>query len=380
MIKRLLMIELFWGLFIIYPASGYAEDFAHISRRWGTPIFVSSFTRIGVDNYAAGGAALAQNSTTTAAFTNPAGFSVNKLSFYAELGKWSESDWHEDVNRNGHFVIPGYIAVGLPINKISVSLGYMNYYHNRYIYRTEVRTITEPGGTGEYIELENNIRLHTFFGSASYSQGEKFSLGFTAGLNYFVSNYGSWYENAKGDGFGFIFIAGLLIKPFQKFSFAYNLKYLPTINYDLSVNLKEPVIIDSTMSGNYEDSKYLAVSESYPYAVKFPFIFETGMMYQPFPFLSIYSKIEFQKWQGNNDRDCLNYHLGANFLLLKWLTFSGGYFSQDESFIYYDIDQKFLTSGLRIQINESFSLSANIMDSHILKEKDIANSYYPIFF
>ena len=381
MFKKTLIIKIFWGLFIIYNTCCHAEDFYSFSKRFGTPIFVYSFTKIGVDNWASGGAALAQNSIPSAALTNPAGFSVSKLSFYAEFGKWATSEWNADTYLNGHFVLPGYISIGLPFYKISASFGYMNYYHFRLRYRTEVRTITDPEGTGEYIESETNIRLNNFFGSARYSPNDKISLGFTMGLNYLTRNDKMWHEKNEGNGFGFIFIAGLLIKPFQKFSFAYNVRYLTNINYDVSVYSQEPVVdenIDSLMRGNYKDTKYLTVPESYPYTAKFPFVFETGVMYQPFSFLSVYSTIELQKWPDNEDRNFVNYHLGAKLSLLKWLTFSTGYFSQKESFIYYG-DQKFLTSGIRIQINESISLSACIMDSHILKEEGIDDSFYQTF-
>ena len=57
----------------------------------------------------------------------------------------------------------------------------------------------------------------------------------------------------KGNGYDIAVVAGLLIKPFKNLHFAYNFKYIPDINYDLTLKNMENLVelnIDPTITGS----------------------------------------------------------------------------------------------------------------------------------
>lgn len=384
--KKLLVIILLVGLVLLSQNFGYSQDANRFPSPYPTWISNVSFTKIGVDNWAAGGAIISENKISTSPLTNPAALTVTKFGLYAESGKWSTSEWLEDIKINGNYVIPAFASLAFPFKKLTLCFGYMNYYQFQAKMRMMVRTIDQPEGTGEYIESKTNIRLNTFFSSVSYAPDEKISLGLTTGLNYLVQKDKIWKSTRDGDGFGLLLLAGILIKPFPKFSFGYNLKYLTVINYDMVLHEKEKLIdLDPDEYGNNEIILGELSNDRFPYIAKFPLVFETGFMYQPFPFLSLHAKVEMQKWSESSSyegEDIFNYHLGSRFNVLKWLILSLGYFTQDQLFYFPKAkfyDQKFLSTGLRIHINNSISLSACILDSHLLKEKRFADKYFQTY-
>ncbi len=387
--KKILVLILSWGFFFLYQNTGYSQNAKQFPSPYPTWISNVSFTKIGIDNWAAGGAMLADAKLSTSPFANPAALSVNKLGFYTEFGKTSTSEWMEDIKVNGQYVLPAFAAVVFPFKKFALSLGYMNYYQFQYKIRMEILTISEPEGTGEYTEAKRNIKLHSFFSALSYAPDDKISLGLTAGFNYFTDDDKISTFTTAGDGFGLSVIAGLLIKPFPKISLGYTLKYLTDINYDFversAENLNTVIHLDPEMSGNYETIIAQLSNEHYPYIAEFPLVFETGLMYQPFSRLSLYAKVEAQKWSSSSSydgEDIINYHLGSKFNVSKWLSMSVGYFTQDQLFYFPEAElynQKFLSTGLRMQINESFAISACILDSHLLKEKKYADKYFQTY-
>ncbi len=384
--KKLLLIVLFGGLVLLSQNFGYSQDANRFPSSYPTWISNMSFTKIGIDNWAAGGAIISENKISTSPLTNPAALTVNKFGLYVEFGKWSTSEWLEDIKINGHYVIPAFASLAFPFKKLTLCFGYMNYYQLQSKMKMMIRTVSQPEGTGEHFEAKTNIRLNTFFSAVSYAPDEKISLGLTVGLNYLIHEDKIWTSTGDGDGFGLILITGLLIKPFPKFSFGYNLKYLTAINYDMVLHAKEQLIdLDPDVYGNNEIILAELSRDPFPYLAKFPLVFETGFMYQLFSFLSLHVKVEMQKWPTSSSyegEDIVNYHLGSRFSALKWLDLSIGYFTQDKLFSFPDVafyDQKFLSTGLRIHINNSISLSAFILDSHLLKEKKYADKYYQTY-
>ena len=130
--KKLLVIILSGGFFLLYQNSGYSQGANQIPSRYTTWISNLSFTKIGIDNWAAGGAALAEDKLSTCPFTNPAVLAVDKFGLYAEFGKTSTSEWMEDIKVNGHYLLPTYASVAFPFKKLTLCFGYMNYYQFQY--------------------------------------------------------------------------------------------------------------------------------------------------------------------------------------------------------------------------------------------------------
>ena len=388
--KKILVLIISWGFFLLYQNTGYSQGTRQFPSRYPTWISNVSFMKVGIDNWAAGGAALAEDRLSTSPFTNPAALAVDKFGLYAEFGKTTTSEWIiADIKVNGQYVLPTFAAAVFPFKKLALSLGYMNYYQFQYKIRMAVSTISNPEGTGEYTEAKRNIKLHSFFSALSYAPGDKISLGLTAGLNYFTHDDKISTFTTAGDGFGLSVIAGLLIKPFPQISLGYNLKYLTDIKYDMifrsTENLNTVIHHDPEIYGNNDMIIGQLSDEHFPFIAEFPFVFETGLKYQPFSTLSFYGKVEMQKWSSSSSydgEDIINYHLGSKVDALKWLNLSFGYFTQDRLFYFPEAelyDQKFLSTGLRMQINESFAISACILDSHLLKEKKYADKYFQTY-
>jgi len=180
----------------------------------------SSFTKVGVTTWGAGGAYVAEKGYPTAAFGNPAGLNGKKTIFYAEVGKRSavtdqvhcifETKWDDQ------FILPGFASIIKSVRRLTLSIGYMSYYDLRMeIDSIPVTTPEEPEGTGEFFGVEEKLVVHTFFGAGSYHFANGASVGLTLVLNYLKYRDEIAELSGEGHGLGIQFITGGFLSPFE---------------------------------------------------------------------------------------------------------------------------------------------------------------------
>lgn len=319
-----------------------------------------AFTRIGADYWAAGGAAIAEENSHTAAYYNPAALRGDRLNIYAQFNARRETEYIADIKVDGQYILPSFISVSLPVNKFHFSVGYINAYDFRSFYRFEVTTPAQPQGTGETIDLTERLRLHSIFGSANYHFNDLLSAGAAFGLSY-LKLHAELGHNAEsnGDGYGSFFIGGLQFKPLPALRVGYTFKYFSNIEYDMDTE------------GLQYSGKPIKRKEIFPWMI------ETGLSYQPWNFLTLMAKIEFQKWRNEETdqyksiQDFIDYSLGCKFIIWPPLTLSMGYYFMDH---YYSerhdfYKQKFLSAGFRWQIMRNLAWETMINDSRFLSKK-----------
>ena len=378
-------------LIIFFLEVVYIQAQIRFEDREQTYIFTSSFTKIGSDYWASGGAAISEYKGSAAAINNPAGLYYNKFNTCTEFGKWSTSDWIADFKRNGHYVLPSYISIGIPFKKFMTAIGYSNYYHSILKARMEITTLEQPQGTGRYIDAEKTIRLSTFFGSCNYLPNERVSFGLTIGLNHLAHKDKIHKIEASGESLGYSLITGIILRPIKNLKIGYKFTYVSDVKYDIVIEPEPEVLVqvnaDSNVSRNNPNISSNYLQNSFPYIAKFPYLFETGLSYNIFKFITLLGKVELQKWRydENETIDVVNYHLGSRFHVSNRFILSIGYFTQYEpgeydyiSYVY--PDQKFITFGVSLRLIDSLSATACILDSHILKESDRVNKYLQTYY
>lgn len=359
-----------------------------------TLILVSGFPKCGIEGWGIGGAEVAVPGNVSAPIHNPAGMQMDKWIGYAELGKWASTEWLLNAKINGQWIAPSYAVIGFPLKPFHVSIGYFNEYNQLFILRSEIFTIDQPEGTGKFKEwARTKIKLHTYFGSMQYAPNEKLSIGLTLGFNAFSHFDKIGNTKAKGDGFGACWMAGIMIKPFEHFTFGYSLKYVSDIKYYLKV-YEQPsqtltIETDTTIQGNQPVRELQW--DKFKYIAKFPILFETGFSYQVTKNWALYAELEVQKWRFLHEEnfDVANYHLGSSISLARPFKLSFGYFTQNDSYAtrwYWleenpnDLDQRFLTVGIRADIFKSLSILGLAMDSHLLKRKHQPQKYLQSYY
>lgn len=354
------------------------------SRTYYSGVISSSFTKVGADFWGSAGAAVAAPNIFAAPINNPANSFANTLSVCAEFGKWSASEWFSDFQLNGNYVFPTYFAISAPLKKIILSAGLANLYKSRLTNEMEIMTLEQPEGTGRYVKSQNDLDLTTFFISGKYSALPQINFGVTAGFNYLSHHDKLGNNEFKGHGYGFTTIIGLTITPFEKLNFAYTYTYVADIDYDGTFTRGTDIYIEPLPPGSNEPI-FLPRTETFHYKAKFYQVFATGLAYKPSSFLALFGKVELKKWRyykDDND-DVVNYHLGAELSPSKYYKLSLGYFTQYESDEYYFMDwpdQQLLTAGFQLNIFNSYTISASVIDSHLLKKNESDDKYMQTYF
>jgi hypothetical protein len=303
----------------------------------------------------------------------------NKLSLYSESGKWSTSDWIESLKLNGQSIVPSYAAISLPYKNYVLSLGYSNYYNSVMKDKLQITTVTQPDGTGEYYEFKDIVKLNTFWGCLNYPVTKQISVGLTIGCNYLSEHEQIYNLKATGHGYGFTIISGMIITPFNDLHLGYVFRYISDCKYDLKIkssHLIAPTDIDPELYGNNEN--ILNEPDRFPYIARFPNELETGLSYRLLSALQLSGKIRISQWKLNRKTrvDIVTYHLGLQVDPLKQITLNAGYFTQKDPFYSdnystrYNMDQKFLTVGMKLQLSHFIAISLNYLDSHLLMDKD----------
>jgi len=244
-------------------------------------IFPPCFSRIGVVTWGAGGAYVAEKGYPTAAFTNPAGLSSEKTTFYAEVGKRRgvadrvhcifETKWDDQ------FILPGFALIIKPVKGLTFSIGYMNYHDLcMNIDSIPITTSESQEGTGEFFGVEEKLMVHTFFGASSYHFEDGASVGLTLGLNYL--RYQDEIAELPGDGHGLgvQVVAGGLLSPFENFNIGAAFRYSTKIEYNMQYHSG---VADTFFNPDIDGE---LVPEPTPFEAKFPWSLQIGASYRPF--------------------------------------------------------------------------------------------------
>ncbi len=333
-----------------------------------------SFTRVGVATWGAGGAYVAEKGYPTAAFSNPAGLSGEKTTFYAEVGKRSavadRVHWLIETKWDDQFILPGFASIIKPLGSSNLSVGYMSYYDlHMEIDSIPVTTLEEQEGTGEFYGIEENLRVHTFFGAGSYHFADGASVGLTLGLNYLRHHDEIGQVAPDGHGLGIQFIVGGLLSPVKNLNIGAAFRYSTNIESD-----RQYEGAGFEFGGNdISDIDYEYVLE--PLLTKFPWSLQVGASYSPMADVKVLGTVDFQKWSIISDGygDKIQIHLGTEISSLEPFTFGFGFFTQDDPSVYVGkyFNQKFITVGVRLKLWDSLELSTSFVDSHLFPNKEV---------
>jgi len=340
-------------------------------------IFAPYFTKVGVANWGAGGAYIAEWGRPTAAFTNPAGLSTERAIIYAEAGKRFPAHWlgMKQGQWDNQFIVPGFLSVAKPFRNLSLSIGYMNYYDLSNEDSIEVTTSESPEGMPEYYHIENRLKIHTFFASGSYAIENMASVGLTIGLNCLKEHEWIAEVSADGHGLGIQLVAGGLLSPFEGLNIGGAFRYSTKIEYDMQYRTGAA----DTFSTNPDIDSNLK-PEPIPCEAKFPWSLQVGASYRPIADVKVLGMLDFQKWSIVSDgyEDKIQVHLGTEISSLEPFTFGFGFFTQEypwkdkgRYFKGRDFDQKFISAGFRVKLWKSFELSTSFVDSHLFPNKEV---------
>ena len=324
----------------------------------------ASFTRIGVDDLASGGASVAERGLSSAMFTNPAGMQFTRLVAYAEAGLYATSKWQIGFDYNGQFVVPALVALGMPVGDVSVALSYVRQYSNRL--RTgpmEITTPAFPEGTGEVFGYERWVEMHSLCGSASVALNDQVSVGLTVGGNYFTHSDELAAITTTGKDFGLVVVGGVNVLAEENVSIAGSVGFNSTLSYVPETNLQSTTIgpIDTTLITT-------TALESPSVEVRFPPVVEIGASWQVVEWLKLLGSLEFQNWTTalDNARNRWQVHAGAVLGNELFATIRLGYFtlSDPRTFGEDAFNQQFLTVGIHFRY-EPVMFSVAVMDSHL---------------
>lgn len=337
-----------------------------------------SFTKVGIATWGAGGAYVAEEGYPTAAFTNPAGLNGEKTTFYAEVGKRSavadRVHWLIETKWDGQFILPGFASMMKPVGDLTLSIGYMNYYDlSMNIDSIEVTTSEDPEGLGEFYGIEENLRIHTFYGAGSYHFADGASVGLTLGLNYLKYRDEIAELSGDGHGLGIQFIAGGLLSPFENLNIGATFRYSTKIEYDMQYHSNDLNFEGDSLNEDVPPAHYKPEPASF--MTKFPWSLQVGASYSPIADVKVLGMLDFQKWSIISDGygDKIQVHFGTEISSLEPITFSLGFFTQDDPSVYVGkyLNQKFVTAGVRLKLWDSLELSTSFVDSHLFPNKEV---------
>ncbi len=338
-------------------------------------VYSSAFTKVGVENWGAGGAILTDQKISSNIFTNPACIYTDSIFLYAEFGCRTSTRWLNIYESDGQYIIPSFASLTLPCKYFYASFGYANFYDFRNNFNMTPHTVYDPMGKETKSIYEKKFVIHTFFGGGSYKIINKLSIGFACGINYLRYNENYFQFLSESSDYGALFNIGLRFSPLEdlKFGIVYktntNIDY--NINHQLNINNPDSGLVNTI---NYLNSDYSKFTAYYPN------IFEIGLSISLLSKLTIHGMIEIQNWPNNSriGENIVNFHFGIEFFVLNSLTVRSGFFTlYDGDITNYGnvLDQNFLTCGFSWKIIPKIKMSVSVLDSHLFNNKDFEDHF-----
>ncbi len=338
-------------------------------------ISAESYTRSGVQFWSSGGAGIAESGLPTASFSNPASLDANMVTLYAEAGKRFAADWVDDLEFDGQWIVPGFLAVSFPAGPLGVSLGYANQYDlHLTVPPIPITTPQAPEGTGGFFSAERNLRSSVFFGSLRYGITDGISVGLTAGRTWVSLSDRISNVSAQGNGYGFLLVAGGLAQITPEVSIGAALTTTSRVTVEssyLSPPVLEPRGADSLV--------YAQLPGTYAFIAAYPWIAEAGGYWKVSRNVECMASIEYQRWSRVDAGfdNLWQIHVGTAISVVPELSLRLGLFTQsdpNESNQSY-LNQVFLTIGLEHHFSEHLTLSGSVLDSHLFSTSGLLPTF-----
>ena len=335
-----------------------------------------SLTRVGINALGAGDAVVAEIGAASSALTNPAAMRLKAFSVSGEFGKYSTSDWMNDVDYNGHYLLPAFLSLGLPVGQMSLSAGYFKQFSHRLnIGPIPITTIEFPDGTGELFTAERRVDIHAFYAALSTPISDAVSVGLTLGLNYLKYDEDIFKVSYRGSKLGPMFIVGGLVELEEKLNVGASFRYNLPLEFSLDVyggDIAVPV--------GGPNPTQVARLEVPMVQANLPPILNIGTSWQPIPELRLLGAMEFQNWRASSFRGAVNrwnIHAGAVIDPVEVMSLRIGMFTAFDP--YENVNdlgsQTFVTCGIELTA-EPILFSAAIADSHLFKKSQPANTSF----
>lgn len=327
-----------------------------------------AFTRVGVDAWASGGSGVAEVGLQSAMFNNPAAMRFPTPSVSIELGKRFTTKSLQDFDYDGQFIVPQFVATGLSLENITLSVGYANYYDNQLVSPPIlVTTENEPDGTGESIRLRWNLNVHSFLLSSNYSFSDQVTIGASLGLNYLHMNEDLSRISIRGNALCLHSIVGAIVKPVEDITVGISFRYSSRISFEPDIEgLRTGLIGDSLRPGNFYRIETLTSESNFPWSA------ELGIAWAFLPSAKLFASVEFVNWQKVVEQylNRVHVHAGCAFVVSSIVEMRLGFFTQKDpnSIIGEAFDQNFVTGGARFSFC-NWAISVSLLDSHLFNQE-----------
>jgi hypothetical protein len=344
-----------------------------------------AYNRNGNEFWAVGGAAIAEKGLSASPINNPAAISLSSPTITME-GIWKlKGDYLYDIGYNNLDLLPSYVSFGIPLNQISIELGYCNTYSEKLsIGNIEITTESQPDGTGEFITASSTSKVHTGFGSICVQALDNLSIGGTLGVDYIDREEAFWQSSAIATGSKLRIICGMQYQPCKVLGLGISV-IVPTyakLNYEIQgSNLQIQRNLDTTIAGNNPTINTNLVMPEF--SAKSPLCVQVGTSFTVLPAFKLFASTEYQHWSSISEdwEDIWQFHFGITAELTPEFSVRAGYFTQEYPFVQkYPLvsgkffNQQFLTAGVAFNISNRLSLMFTFLTS---KSFTSNNYYYP---
>jgi long-subunit fatty acid transport protein len=321
---------------------------------------------------------------TTAAFYDPAESHFDKISFYSSFGKWTKSKIYEDTYINGHYIVPGFISIGIPINSLMISAGYYNYYNSRNYTTIQQSTIEEPLGTGNTINIEFGAKLHIIFNSVKYGLNNNLSIGIMFGLNILTEKF----SKSNGSGYGYSFNTNIVWKPINTLKLGLNISSISNIDYVIKNELNRRIkIVEGDNDNNGNNEQIPASATDLKRRGFFPLSYGLKVGYAIQPDVKIDFRIERQEWDiaNNADKSIFNVHFRSSYRIIEQIVLNIGYFTHNNPLLNYSAHNieinkyknlQYFSFGVDYQIFDSFVVNISVLDNNQISGNNYDLTYF----
>jgi hypothetical protein len=367
---------------IIIFAVTHAQDRLRVESP--TYIYQISFTKTGSESWGYGGIDVVGSNSIIFPFSNPALIPANHFSAAIEFTRRIKTSGPLILKWDDPYIIPSYAVLQFPVKGLKLATGYANYYDLQvYLEPFPISTIQQPGGTGEFFDVEINLRNQTLFAAVQHTVHPKFSIGITLGANYFDRYERISSFEAKADGWGWQSVLGIAYSPTEYLTFGASFRYLNEIDYTFDVSTEQLVVSDpDTGTGGSNDTLNANLQSEFSSATKFPWEFKIGLNYRFQSRVQIFTMINFQGWSSINSsyNDQQQFHLGMQVRAFSATRYSLGFFTQmegDESklLIAKYLNQKYISLGLAQKLFSKFQFNISLLDSRLFSNPDVAKDF-----
>lgn len=314
----------------------------------------ASLSKIGVASWLAGNSGVTDEGFLSASFNNPGAFRLESLKASIEFTYRAKTRYFDVMDYDG-IVYPSFVSVGYGDRQMSVGITYAQYY-SQYLESdgVEITTVDQPEGTGEFLTITEDIKIHSFAATLQYTFLENIGIGGTLGANYLMNRDEVWKTYFSTSGWSLLGVAGIYAT-FDDLSFGASVRYSsPFSMSEAETNSKLRVI--NPITNSEITTKYFA---------RLPIVYQVGMSVQALPFLKISISEELQKWTFVHPsyENISNFHVGIAASPIDNIDLLFGHSEQFDPQSE-QTDQIFFTAGINIRV-EQLLLTIGITDSDL---------------